>query len=886
MFLKYIVFFIFCFNISAPKAAEVIYDFADNEQEIEVLNTSGRLDLPHASRVREILESKDNSPIGRIIFIGKYFDEKYPGELINSDFSPDIAAIFPELSQQEIYDRTKFIRQAVSVYRTGMQKYTEIKETLLAPEEPPLIVDEKDYDLPGQHTYIEAPEGQVAVIYDFKKVLSYGSNPRDLKAMEAYRQRQLDNKENKTAFDKFKSMVGKLEFSKLPFYGISLPNPFVGNAGIGKWQEQDGFKVRMISDMAEISNQKNFLAALHVSVPGHRFMLATPLDNGISKPEIELIESENVESYQVCYPLPVKVADNTMIGAYARDFAFPIALTTVDPHQGIRLKAKITFQSCDYDLNCKKMEFFPEVVIEKAPENAVSSVMNFVKQSYYNLPKKQNKNLKLKQIGTVLSEDGNRLEKILFTFDFSGSINNFSLFLEDELNTRFQTPKIAVNGSEIHVTVTPENNQDLLPGEKAVLTVRLNAYTSLRQNIRLADFNKAAVDGTQAVFHFILFGLLAGILFNFMPISLPLRLLTMVKKLNKTPSLSCFSLTTAGTFAGCNLFALLLVFYQEQNIPFIWGMQYGNFFYLMAVVLLLTAILVSGKYNLQLLKDNSQFKAAVAGFLLTLLLPFSFTPFLAENITTLLSAGKDDIFLFFNMLAAGISVFELLSFYLPKTNLSGKTAANLQKLLILISYFLLAGMIVWLLFMMFLQVRLPVFLKAAAMLAVFAFICTYVFSFLQALYQTRLPKAQKNAAEKVVIGIFTILSGLIVWFSAGNIPDNHNSSVLPENMNERLIKGDIILTGIVADWCPLCRFNDFTALNKRNLERWNRLYRFEYIPVDIRSNPQKSAELLRRYNFVRPPLYILYSYNFEEGLVLSPLLVDSKLEQIIEDAGF
>ena len=235
MFLKYIVFLFFCFNISALQAAEVIYEFDENESERPVSDLSARVNLPHAERLREILEESDSSPTGRILILGKYFDEKYPDKAIETDFSQDVAAIFPELTQQEVYERTNLIRHAVNLYRAGTQKYTEIKEKLLAPEEPPLLVDEEDYDRPGLHPYIEAPEGQVAVVYDFKKVLSYGNNPRDIKAMEAYRQRQADSKLHKTTFDKFKSMVGKLEFSKLPFYGYSLPDPFVGNAGVGEW---------------------------------------------------------------------------------------------------------------------------------------------------------------------------------------------------------------------------------------------------------------------------------------------------------------------------------------------------------------------------------------------------------------------------------------------------------------------------------------------------------------------------------------------------------------------------------------------------------------------------------------------------------------------------
>ena len=191
-FFKYIVFFIFCFNIAATNAAEVIMDF-DDETPVD-FEALGRADLPDAAQMQSILYNDDTNELGRVILLGKYFDAKYPDDKINADFSRDVAVIFPELSQQEVYDRTNYIRHAVNLYRWGVKKYTDIKEKLTAPEEPPLIADDDDYDNPEKYTYIKTEPDKTAVIYDFKKVLSYGNNPRDLKAMEAKRQRAAESK--------------------------------------------------------------------------------------------------------------------------------------------------------------------------------------------------------------------------------------------------------------------------------------------------------------------------------------------------------------------------------------------------------------------------------------------------------------------------------------------------------------------------------------------------------------------------------------------------------------------------------------------------------------------------------------------------------------------
>ena len=888
MFLKYIVFLFFCFNISASLAAEVVYDF-NEEPAYEQPAVSGKTNLPDAARLRELLQDGENSPIGRMLIIGKYFDEKYPGKLIEADFSTDIAAIFPELTQQEIYERTKFVRQAVNAYRAGSKKFTEIKEELLAPKEPPLIVNEEDYDLPGQHDYVEAPEGQFAVIYDFKKVLSYGSNPRDIKAMEAYRQRKLDNKKKKTAFDKFRSMVGKLEFSKIPFYGYSLPNPFVGNAGVGEWQSKDGFAVRLISDTAEIADKSNLLAAVHVKIPNHRFILANDLSDRLLKPKIELYERENIESYDVFYPIPVKVADASMSGAYAGDPAFPIILRTENAHQGIKLKAKVTFQSCDYELNCQQMEFLPELTIDKAQENASSSVMNFVKQNYYNLPPENNDRIQLKSINTTRAEDGKKLDKIRFVFEYSGTIDNFSLFLDDGQHTLFEAPKISVQGSKIYVTVVPENHQNDLYGRKFEMTVRLNAYTSLRQKIILTDFKPGTEQVEISDFKVVLYGFLIGLLFNLMPIAFPFWMFPLSATNRIKNTALYFRTMIVGVFAGCNSIAAVLIWARERYDFLIWGLQYNNFYYLSAVILLFIGLLFSLKYLPVMFKTNLKLKGFIGGILLTVLLPYSFTPFLRDCFTALLTMPEKFVFMFFNVCAAGMSALFLLLQPKYKLHLEKNVSEKIRRLLQIIGIFAVLGIILWLLLIFFLQISFINFLKVLILVALAGFVFNYAFSFLLALSQLKLSVRKKAITAKIAAIVFISLAIGMVWIIGKNTsytteyPETHDISETV--IKNKILEGKVVLIGITADWSPLSHFNNITVLNQHHIKRWAKAYNFEYIPLSIRGNSLEAAKMLRRYHRSSVPFYVLYSYHFEDGLVFSSFLIDSMLEQTIENAA-
>ena len=39
-----------------------------------------------------------------VMEVGRYFDEKYPGEAINGDLTEDVRRFFPSLKGQEVYD--------------------------------------------------------------------------------------------------------------------------------------------------------------------------------------------------------------------------------------------------------------------------------------------------------------------------------------------------------------------------------------------------------------------------------------------------------------------------------------------------------------------------------------------------------------------------------------------------------------------------------------------------------------------------------------------------------------------------------------------------------------------------------------------------------------
>lgn len=96
--------------------------------------------------------------------------------------------------------------------------YEAVKAKMLLPEEPPLIVPEDQYDLPKEREYIESDD--MVVVEDFKKVLSYGSNPRDFEAYAAKLERDREKERKKSDFAKLNGMLKKLEWKNCLFTAL------------------------------------------------------------------------------------------------------------------------------------------------------------------------------------------------------------------------------------------------------------------------------------------------------------------------------------------------------------------------------------------------------------------------------------------------------------------------------------------------------------------------------------------------------------------------------------------------------------------------------------------------------------------------------------------
>lgn len=873
---KYIVVFFLAFNMPSNVSAQVSFEPAANDDKPDTTIRQA-VNSPHPSQIREQIDSMD-SYITQTLYIGGYFNLRYPGDNINGDFENDIAQMFPELTPEQVRNRTTFVRNGVRLYRWGMEKYNEIKEKLLVPPEPPLVVDDDEYAEIDRSPYIQAEPGQFAIIYDFKKVVPYSSNPRDIEAARARSQRLADAKKNKTNFDKFKSMIDKIEFSKIPYYGDELPNPLVGNAGISSWQQKEGFQARLVTELAEYAQAEEFLGGVHVVVPNHRFILALNLSPELQKPKFELLNAENVESIDFYYPMPEKVASGDMIGGYSGDLLFPFKIKPQTAGKPVNFEVRFSFENCDARLDCQKIELTDMIGIEVGEFNNYNSFQNFIRQSYYHLPEAENGDFSVENITVDLADDEKTVENIHIVFDYSGIIRNPKIFLEDGSMTVFEAPVISVDRKKVYVSIRPLSNQDKLLNQKMTLTAQFNPIDKIRQEI-VPTQKTTAEDSFYEGLKKVAFGALAaGLLMLVTPVGF-LIFMTACRVRETQPSFKICRQVAAGIAVGVIAAAAAAFWCQAHQVFLFWGMQYQLTAYMTAVFV----VILSVKNMLYSRQTFIHTLSPKTGIILSLLLvfaaPLSFAPYLAEAFIFSYQASPWHLAVFAAAFAAALVVPYLIAGAIP-LNIPEK----LKQTGVLLASFLTTAQLIIMFLLILSQFSFGQTFKIMAVITVLYLFIRFLFFFESALQRTDLPVSQKRGSEIVLLVLLTIATIVAIIIEPRFVPQKGAESAVPYALiEEKIAKGQTFIVRVNSDRCLPCYFINAVTFSPYNLSVWRQHYNVEVIDVNATAMDPDLAAYLTRFHRVAPPLSVLYNYQVKDGLAFPAWVSESYISETLQN---
>ena len=736
-------------------------------------------------------------------------------------------------------------------------------------------MDDAEYAVLGDQEYIETKDDEVAIISDFKKVVGYSGNPREIEAMALFVEKQRSQNKAQTDYEHFRSMLRQLEWKDLASLGVTKLSPFVGKAGIGAFEEKEDFKARLISDTARVGENGTFFAGLHVNVPGHLFMLATKLNDELQGPKIELTDLINVDSYEVFYPMPLPIVAHELIGVYRGDFAFPIKINVKEKNKPVSFKAKIAFQSCDTSFDCNLIEMAPALWIDakEAGKPIWSSMSNFIHQSFYNLPKDAHKDLVLENV-SFAKDDKGHVANISFDFAYHAKVRNFAFFLENEDGALFSFPEVIVGKDHIYVQTSVLEKTESLLEKPLVLNVRLNDFVAVRLKIDLEKYVQKT--STHSFFYLFVLAVGCGILFCLTPFAFGPSCMGFLVKNNVRHLIEYMASKALFICAAGACFLWQAVKDERFLYMFFTADAFKTVFLLFALFAFLFYI------NARLFEKFSSPIAAGAfvggvialclsavgfGFMQTFLSAFDKGDLITK--TVLLYGG-----------VLGLLIPDFCALYFRKRRFSLKVFELMLLVCQTMTYIAVAALMLHL----FLPLTLKSFAVSAILLMVGLFVMKCIFVFWRALWKTDLPTSYILWTARVVCLI-------ILWVGYGfsnmivhnaTIQQGKISSIDVEDVVKRAQNGENLIVGMTYPSCLICRYNDATSFNKALLKELKDEYKLSYLVQSETLPSQETIEFLKKYKRFSRPLYVLYTPLAPKGVILPDWVRPSDLEDIFD----
>lgn len=847
--------------------------------------------------------------VGSFLTLGKYFNEKYPNQEIEKDFSEEVAAIFPRLTLQEVYDREQNIRDAVKAYRYFSAMYDDIKGKMIVPDAPPLMVEDSEYEqVDHGREYIESSD--LVVVEDFKKVLSYGNNKRDFEAFSAKFERDRAKAVGKSDVEKLSGLLTKLEWKKLPYYGVIYEDPFTGSEGMGEWVVEDKIKVRLISEYSTINNQKHFLGAIHFALPKDEFVVAQKYHEFV-KPQFDFSASENLQNISGSYPLPNRLlgGDHQDTIVYKNNFAIPLEIEVDDVNQPLLLQAKINFTVCSFTQQCRTVELNPILKLA-SKDGFYSSVNNFITQSLYNIPTPQGHNLSLSK--AVVDEQGeDNAQTLRLEFKTENMPTNFDTFVESEDDITFLRPRIAIGDNKVIVRLEPADKNINLIGKNFTITARLSPSDHLRQTITAQKASVFDYMPDSLSLGILMLGVLGGLILNFMPCVFPvlsIKLLSLTKfgANNSAKVRKNFLLTILGIFLAFLLIACLLAILKSIGYAIGWGMQFQNATFLVLMIFIIAGFLTSvwgwinihtpdwiSKYLGKNTDKESLLHFLTGVFVVVMATPCT-APYLGTAIGFALTGSVSSIFAIMFAVALGLSLPYLIVAMLPDSAAWLPKPGRWMNHLNLIMALMLILTIIWLFSVLYVQTNFWTCFRLGVYLLLFVLLVGFRGLLLDMAEVADYEPHIKTIIKKIVrLGAWVILAivfAIAIFdvrynfnkIQAARIESKSQKINYPE-ITKKIQEGKIVIVSVGADWCLTCKYNDVTVFSTKVVEDMLKKSNAELIEVDWTSYDEEVLQFMEKYGRKGLPFNVVFSPMIPDGMVLPEVLSEREFNRIINN---
>ena len=381
------------------------------------------------------------------------------------------------------------------------------------------------------------------------------------------------------------------------------------------------------------------------------------------------------------------------------------------------------------------------------------------------------------------------------------------------------------------------------------------------------------------------FAFVGGIILNAMPCIFPilsLKALSIVTLAKTNISLIRKQswAFTAGVSVSFLILSLILIILQKSSTLIGWGFQFQSttFVCIMIYLTFLIGLNFSGLYefpSISFVLSESKSKIAesfITGIFATLIATPCTAPFMAPAVGFALTQSPMVILLVFQSLALGFSFPYLLichtTFLLQIFPKPGQWMIILKEFLAFPMYFT-ALWLLWVLSSQSGQLQATIVLAGLILMvfSIWSYNCIRNFSYIKLLLVPLL----------YVISLYPI-------YSIYNIDNTEKYELYQTFSNESLQKhlksNHRILVVATAEWCLMCKFNQFGILNTENVIGKMKELGVIYMNADWTNRNEEITKYLATFKSKSVPLYVLYCKNgvtkrlpqiLSEDLVISEL---------------
>lgn len=836
--------------------------------------------------------------------IGRYFYKKYPDGTAfeGEDFFQQLRPFFPQDSDEELQDKVVWLSNAVSAYQAGRDIYDDIVKQKLVPHIYKAVHHSNEYDHDDDVAYVEAEDDEFVKVYNFKKFLTYSHNDDEIKAIEDF---EKVRRKDASVLDKLNYTWDKIEWKKVPYYGYQYKNPLLSEEGVSQVVRGKYIDAQLLVRQNYIDGNKELMAAVHLLTDERHFVLANNAAADLPKLTIDLNQSDNIEKYEIFYPVPFASRSLPAYHKYFGDFLVPIKLTLKDVNRPLRLNAVVTATICNTLEVCETQTLIPELMLQPSGDEFLENGFdNFFAVSLAQNPLPQSPKLSLQKF--VLDNDASG-QSLRLEFKAAEKVHHFYVYLEEKDGyTLFAAPLISIADDRIFVRFLPQKPLKYDLSDSAfIISANLNDHQFLRQELYVKPASDFDVNAQVLNWGLILMAVMGGLILNFMPCVFPVlsfKITALSHTLEDKQRLKrTLWLTIFGIFSGFTVIIIGLIIAKTCGYALGWGMQYQHMLFLVVMLFLVIIMAVSAanwQFGTRLpsfLFNGERAYDIISGALIVLLATPCTGPYLATAVGFALTGSRMDIAVILYAVAFGLCLPYLVILCLKEPqNFFPKPGSWMQKINWL-ARFMLWLTIGWFLSLIYRQTDTWCLIKLVTILFFLALIIKiYVryMAYLDRQIEDSIPtefelkvRERSKYVVMVIVALLALLATIITHRAyeknyARQLALRQTAIDIPL-IKEKLSNGRSVLLEVSADWCLTCHYNDALVLTSKNLDYWQKYYHLDFIRVDWTNYNEQTLQYMARYGRKGLPFYILYTPLMREGLVLPEIFTDEDIRQML-----